>query len=320
MPAASCRARTTCNDAATWKAEGCDGRGLPLRNAVTVTRRHAGGVLLAVMALTLTACGEGAVEAEPSVTAADLVHVHGLAERPDGLYVATHTGLFEVVGDRIRRVTDATHDLMGFTVAGPGDLLASGHPDPGVPSLQVEGKPPLLGLVRSSDGETWESLSLLGEADFHSLEAAHGRVYGFDGTTGRFMVTEDRTNWDIRGDGIGIIDFAVSPEDPHVIVATGQGGVGRSNDGGQTWALVADTEFTFLSWDNGELYAVAPDGQVAVSTDDGATWEARGALEGRPEALHARDGALYMALAEQGILRSADGGRTFEVLVDTSSE
>jgi hypothetical protein len=41
-------------------------------------------------------------------------------------------------------------------------------------------------------------------------------------------------------------------------------------------------------------------------------------LPGRPEALHATDDAVYAAIAEQGIVRSTDGGETFEVLLDSS--
>lgn len=101
------------------------------------------------------------------MSAAELVHVHGLAENPaaDGIYVATHTGLFQVEGADITRVTERYHDLMGFTVVGPGDYLASGHPDLQVDELQAPGKPPLLGLVASDDGVEWEPISLLGETD-----------------------------------------------------------------------------------------------------------------------------------------------------------
>ncbi len=277
-------------------------------------------VALAVAALILSACGSGGGGDEASATAADLVHVHGLAESEQGLYVATHTGLFEVVGDDIRFVGNAAHDLMGFTVAGETDLLASGHPDLRAESLQVDGKPPLLGLVHSTDGETWEPLSLLGEADFHSLVAAHDRVYGFDGTTGRFMVSEDRESWETRATGVPIGGFAVSPEDPDVIVATAQDGIARSEDGGRTWDGVTTDQYSFLSWNDDGLYAVAPQGQASVSQDGGETWEALGALPGPPEALEATDGALYAAVSEQGIFRSDDGGQTFDVLVDTGGQ
>lgn len=49
--------------------------------------------------------------------------------------------------------------------AGPGELLASGHPEGGGTSL-----PENLGLIRSRDhGATWEPVAELGRADFHIL-------------------------------------------------------------------------------------------------------------------------------------------------------
>ena len=270
---------------------------------------------IAVVALSLAACG-GSDTARRQ--AAELTHIHGLGASGNGLYVATHNGLFEVADEQIRPVGTAAHDLMGFTVAGPNDLLASGHPDLRVDSLQIEGKPPLLGLVHSTDGVTWEPLSLLGEADFHSLVAAHDRVYGFDGTTGRFLVSEDRQDWETRAAGLGIWDFAVSPDDADVVVASTEDGVGRSTDGGRTWEAVSSTPLTLLGWTGDGLYATTTASDVAVSHDEGATWKVVGRLPGPAEALYVDDGELYVAVSDEGILRSSDGGTTFDVVAETS--
>ncbi len=273
---------------------------------------------LFLVALMLVACAQepdGTASATGSASAADLVHVHGLAESEDGLYVATHLGLFEVNGSDIRRVGAATHDLMGFTVAGPNDLLASGHPDLRDDTLMVEGKPPLLGLVHSTDGETWEPLSLLGEVDFHSLDAVHGRVYGLDSTSGRFMVSDDRKTWETRPP-FPMVDFAVSPDDPDVIVATNGGEIAR--DGGRAWEKVHSGQLGVLEWSSRGLYAVTADRRLSVSRDDGETWSSTGSLPGQAEALHLGKQAIYVALAEHGIVRSTDGGKTFELLVDTT--
>ena len=103
-----------------------------------------------------------------------VIHVHGLGVDPaDGtLYAATHSGLFRIDGaGDAERVGEHWHDLMGFTVVGPNRFVASGHPD-----LRTD-LPPLLGLVESDDGGvTWTSRSLLGDADFHALEAVGDRV------------------------------------------------------------------------------------------------------------------------------------------------
>ncbi len=72
------------------------------------------------------------------------VHVHALGVDPgDGsLFIATHTGLFRLPLDQEspERVSDLHQDTMGFTVAGPGHFLGSGHPD------LRDDLPPLLGL------------------------------------------------------------------------------------------------------------------------------------------------------------------------------
>ena len=107
-------------------------------------------------------------EVEPGV-----VHVHGLGVDPgDGvLYAATHSGLFRIPEQgKAARVANRVQDTMGFSIVGPGRFIGSGHPD----FREDDVRPPLLGLIESDDaGETWERLSLHGEADFHALAAAH---------------------------------------------------------------------------------------------------------------------------------------------------
>jgi photosystem II stability/assembly factor-like uncharacterized protein len=71
----------------------------------------------------------------------------------------------------------------------PDLFLGSGHPD--ARDLQ-NGTPSLLGLNRSTDdGRTWTPVSLSGEADFHVLRYLGNRVYGYDATNDRLMVSRD---------------------------------------------------------------------------------------------------------------------------------
>jgi len=189
-------------------------------------------------ALLIAACSSSEA-AEGSVAAADVVHVHGLGVSQEGAYVATHHGLYEVVGDSVRAASDAGHDLMGFTVAGPGALLASGHP--------------------------------------------------------------------------------VSPDDADLVVATVEGGIGRSRDGGRSWEQASSEQLVFVDWGSRGVYGITADGQLAVSEDDGDTWDALGTVSGQPEALLAADDAIYAAVAGKGIVRSTDGGQTFEMVVDAGA-
>ena len=245
-----------------------------------------------------------------------VVHVHGLGVDPgDGvLYAATHSGLFRVPEEgKATRVANRAQDTMGFSIVGPGQFIGSGHPD----FREDDVRPPLLGLIESDDrGETWDRVSLHGQADFHALHAAHGNVYGYDSTSQTFMVSQDGKDWDRRS-RLALADFVVDPTDPDTVLATTQQGVVRSTDGGRAWTPVAGAPtLVVLTWaGQGQLYGVTPDGTVQRSQDGGATWDTRGAVGGVPEAIavDVRGGreTLYVAAADRGILASADQGRTF---------
>ena len=245
-----------------------------------------------------------------------VVHVHGLGVDPgDGtLYAATHSGLFSVPEQgRATRIANRAQDTMGFSIVGPGEFIGSGHPD----NREDDVRPPLLGLIASDDaGQTWERLSLHGEADFHALHAAHGKVYGYDSTSATFMVSKDRKQWDRRAQ-MKMADFAVSPTEPDTVLATTAQGLARSVDGGRTFGSVAGAPLlVVLTWaPQGQLYGVMPNGTVQRSADGGVTWGARGSVAEQPEAItvDVRDGSevLYVAAARRGILASRDGGRSF---------
>jgi hypothetical protein len=103
-------------------------------------------------------------------------HSHGLGINPaDGrLFIATHNGLFAAAEGETtpKQVGTSTQDVMGFSVVGPDRFVGSGHP-----SLDQDA-PPNLGLIESRDGDkSWKTISLLGEADLHVLQAAGGRVW-----------------------------------------------------------------------------------------------------------------------------------------------
>jgi hypothetical protein len=280
-------------------------------------RRHAVAIGLVLVAVLNAGCG---AESPPPASSADLVHIHRLQPAPDeGLYVATHTGLYHVDSDgSIAAVGDATHDLMGFTVAGPGDLLASGHPDLRDESLQVQGKPPLLGLVASSDGVRWKPLSLLGDVDFHSLVTAHDQVYGQDSQTGALMVSNDRRTWDVRAKGLPFTDIAVDPTNPARLLGAGAATVAASVDGGRSWRPVGRQRLQYLSWNRAGLFGISPDGAVMTSTDSGVTWRQRGVLSGTPHALLVTDDTIFVA-TQDGIFASDDGGGTFTTMMDLTA-
>ncbi|HVM17084.1 MAG TPA: hypothetical protein VM290_05845 [Gaiellaceae bacterium] len=274
---------------------------------------------VAALALVAAGCGgdDGGASGDPGP-----VHVHGLGIDPaDGaLYIATHTGLFRVGADERTptRVGELFQDTMGFIVVGPKRFLGSGHPD--LREAQARGLPPHLGLVESRDGGlTWQSVSLLGEADFHVLRHAHDRIYGYDVLHERLLASRDGgRSWEQLPTPGRILDFEAHPESPSTLVAVAGGGEADglflTRDGGVTWTRVAGT-IGLLAWPApARLYVVRADGTVLVSEDGGATARVVGDVSGEPAALLAAGPEeLLVALHDGTVQRSADGGATWSV-------
>lgn len=255
---------------------------------------------------------EGGTEpGSPSAAATEpILDVHGVGVDPrDGaLYIATHSGLFRSPEgtDVAERVDAPEQDLMGFSVAGPGRFIASGHPGPG------QDLPPALGLIESRDrGQTWRSLSLLGDADFHVLRATGQTVYAYDG---RLMGSGDGgRSWDELTVPGEIVDVASSPTDPDRVLAATGDGLRVSEDGGRSWKRGGLPGPALLAWAKPQsLFAVDGEGTVYAARKPGGLWRPAGAVTGPPAAFSAdRGGNLYFARPDGAVDASADGGRTW---------
>ena len=275
------------------------------------------GVAAVLLALAILVAGESGTETRSSAGEA-VAHVHGLGVDPANgdLYAASHFGIFRIPADgKAERVGKLVQDTMGFTVVGPGHFLASGHPDLNDKRLRKPGTPPLLGLIESTDGgRSWEPVSLLGEADFHSLVAAHGNVYGYDSAGGRLMVSHDGTQWETRSH-LAIGDFAVDPADADHLVATTERGLAESGDGGRSWETIDGPQLAFLSWDAEQgLWGVSHAGETYRRVQ--GRWEPRKALAGQAEALLVTDTEVYAAASSAGVTVvyvSSDGATSWRV-------
>ena len=246
---------------------------------------------------------------------AEGAHIHGLGIDPAdrSLVIATHAGLFRA-GDgqpRAQRVGDSAQDTMGFTVIGPNRFLGSGHPD--IQGLN-EGKPPHLGLIESRDaGKRWRTVSLSGEADFHVLRAAGGRIYGFNSQDGGLMVSSDHgRTWTRRTPPGPLFDLAMQPGRPATIVVATEDGLYESEDAGRGWRPLARDVTGLLAWPEADrLLLVAPTGGVRASADGGREWTEVGNIGGQPAALTSHGGDLFVALHTNEIKVSSDGGRSW---------
>jgi hypothetical protein len=293
-------------------------RGTP---SVSAIRPTAAAVLAAIV---LAGCGKDEQSADPVVGAPSAardpgpIHVHGLGVNPkDGaLFIATHTGLFRAPPDELKakRVANRFQDTMGFTVVGPDHFLGSGHPD------LREKLPPFLGLIESrSAGRDWKPVSRLGKSDFHVLEAAGRRVYGYGSNfrtrAPEFLVSSDGgRSWRTAEPPAELISLAIDPTDPRRVVASGPDALFSSADAGDTWKRIEGTP-GLLAWpESRALYVVTLDGVVQRSTDGGSNWSTTGRVGAEPAAFEAeRAEDLFVARHDGTILRTTDDGRSWEV-------
>jgi photosystem II stability/assembly factor-like uncharacterized protein len=212
------------------------------------------------------------------------------------------------------RVGDRLQDTMGFTVAGSNRFLGSGHPDPR--DFRDGRLPPLLGLIESRDaGKTWRPISLLGKADFHVLRSAGDRVYGFDATNERLMVSRDQgRTWTDHAPPATVLDLVVDPRRSRRVLASTEQGLFESDSAGKDWSMRSESA-GLLAWPAPtRLYAVDGRGRVFTSADCGGEWTAVGDVAGQPAALLATaPRELYVALHDGTIKRSANGGAAWEL-------
>ena len=246
------------------------------------------------------------------------IHVHGLGVDPEdrSLLIATHTGMYRVGPDerQAELIGESRQDTMGFTVAGPNRFLGSGHPDPD--QARAQQLPPLLGLIESVDGgRSWKPVSLLGQADFHVLRFAGRRVYGYDASGDRLLVSTDTgRTWRQTNRPATLVDLAVDPRDSRRVLASSPQRLFHSADGGRTWTRAAPRS-GFLAWPTPRrLVLVSGTGDVFRSDGARGPWARVGNVGGEPAALLAQSAAeLYVALHDGTIKVSRDGGRIWSI-------
>ena len=232
-----------------------------------------------------------AVEGDPSAStsgvalSAPLDHVHAAVPVDGGLLVGTHTGVVrvDVVSGAVTPVGTSRDDFMGL--AGSSELLvASGHPGEG------STLPDPVGLLRSTDAaETWSTVSLTGEIDFHALAVDGDRIAG-SATTGDVLYSEDAgATWtaiaQMEATSLAWFDGRLWIADGVALSSWAPGEAAPADAGGGAAVLIAAVS------DSSRLWALVADGTLVTSTD-GVSWEeaggvsSAGALAASPEAAY----------------------------------
>ncbi|GEP28691.1 hypothetical protein E3O11_09775 [Cryobacterium levicorallinum] len=295
----------------------------------------------------LTGCSTNNLDSTPSTnsTANAVEHVHGLGADPltGDTYAATHQGVWLIPTGMLPdtylagapradttqpiQIAGLAQDTMGFTVAAPGQLLASGHPDPSEPSDLAL---PNLGLISSTDGaSSWTALSLAGKTDFHDLDAVpldDGtlRVYGYDAGAGNVSISDDSGLTWTAGANLALRDLSADPSQAERLYATTAEGVLLSTDVGRTFSAMPGAPVLLLldtvdANAGGGLVGLDPSG--AVWRLDAETWTQTGTTGRAPEAFAVVGGSSPWILVADvtGIAASDDFGKTWTALVSLSS-
>ncbi|MBB3040864.1 hypothetical protein [Nocardioides soli] len=257
--------------------------------------------------------GDGATGPNAGVGTPMIGHIHGIVPDPEGdqtdhrVLIGAHYGLFSVDADgNVAQVGDDVTDYMALTAAGPGRLLASGHPEP-----TDESRPMNLGLIESRDGgRQWNTLSLDGAADFHALEHAPGepgRTWGIDSVTGGLVTSTDERAWQTVHEQ-PLVDIALDPGDPaRVLATTGDGRLlevtadrsGTVDEG----AFEQAPRLGLIDWPAADvLVGVGANGRVSRSNDGGRTWVELARVPGDPSALGVV-GHSWFAATSDGLFR-----------------
>lgn len=288
----------------------------PMRHS----RWRVGLVALTVLGAGVGCSSDAGTSAAPSGSQADsraLGHVHGLGVDPDdgALFIASHVGVFRHDEEGgLTRVADRWQDTMAFTVVGPGNFLASGHPD------LREDLPTQLGLIESTDAaRTWRPLSLQGRADFHALEPAGKMLFGFEGLSGTLRVTTDLEQWRVI-DQAPIVDLAADTTSRRLWATTADGTLleyplRNAQPTAEEPGIVNAPPLLYIDvGPAGTLAGLTTDGAVYVSEDAAGSWQQVGEVRGEPHAFELADDR-WLAATTSGVQESEDDGRTWTRLV-----
>lgn len=247
-------------------------------------------------------------------------HIHELVPGARGgtLLVATHQGLYELtVGPDggapfVGPIGGFDFDPMGFTT-NDGVFYASGHPGP---TAQGAFSSPNLGLITSDDaGQSWTSVSLAGQIDFHGLAVASGgdgspRVFGYDMSTGRVERSLDGgVTWDSGAELVARDLVAVG----ELLYATTPEGLAISEDDASSFSVDSQAPPLFILAGNASTLGGIDTSGTLWTQELGLGWVRGGAVTGTAAAI-AIDGSRVFVADDRGIAFTDDAGSRWTVI------
>lgn len=304
-------------------------------------RKALAAILLSTLVISACSSNEESASGPVQLKSGDTIdHMHGLTYSNDGsIYIGTHEGMISSMdqGNTWNTVSSYDFDFMGFHTLSNGDMITSGHPGP------KTDLPNPLGVMKSTDnGETWDSVALLGKIDFHIMASDYNNpniIYGLNQMgegeygAGIFKSTDGGKEWEkvvpqgLPDDLHKVYSLISIPESENTLLAGTENGVMRSEDGGETWVMhdseLFITAFSVIPNDTKDLisYSITQDdAAVMISKDDGVTWEKLGLNLGQdagnyisvnPENLE----QIIVSTFNNSVFVSEDGGQNWNEVI-----
>ena len=330
----------------TWRAFGTSGkaragRGPQLAELLAIDPREPGTLYAGDAFGVVATVNDGATwrRADTGVVASNVLTVAPAASSPATIYTATFPN-FNAGGPVLSRSDDGGRTWIGLRINGTG--AAAWHVDPR--SLAVDPRDHRhvlvggrgIGILESRDGgATWTRRLRLPNDWVGNIAFARSdprQVYAWVYTTATEQATLIRSSdggkaWKAQaGSGRqGLTAFAVHPKRADTVyvsyegVTQGGGGVATSSDGGRSWRYRSiPGEFpgslAIAPSDPDTIYVTAGSG-LARSVDGGDSWLLLPAPEFYPSTVVVdpeRSETVYVGTGDHGVLRSTDGGATWQ--------
>ncbi|MFK8031724.1 MAG: glycoside hydrolase family 97 N-terminal domain-containing protein [Gammaproteobacteria bacterium] len=193
-------------------------------------------------------------------------------------------------------------------------------------------------LISDDSGDSWEAAivpDMVNEAARTVINdpSAGDALYASIETVGVVKSTDGGGRWTVLNGALAsglVTELFVNPADSQTLLAaTLKSGVFKSVDGGDLWASVDDpyggfrvTEFA-AGIASDRVFAASIDYGLLTSDDSGGVWQG-GIVDSQAEpvvseiALHPTDtGTLYAAASGVGLLKSTDGGASWDLVSES---